>query len=70
MKRLLPYQLRHVSTANALGADEFGCIGPTWQCYPQALQVRFEFPPGNPGDLRTNAAEVFLLTTNGYGIPH
>ena len=70
MEWLLPHQHRHVATADALGTDEFGCIGPTGQGHSQALQVWFEFSPGNSGNFRTNAAKVFLLTTNGHGIPH
>ena len=70
MEWLLPHQLRHVATADALGTDEFGCISPTGQGHPQALQVRFEFSSGNSGNFCTNAAKVFLLTTNGHGIPH
>ena len=45
-KWLLPHQFRHVATADALGADEFGCISPTWQGYPQPLQIWFEFFAG------------------------
>ena len=70
MKRLLANQFCNPAAANTLSADQHGFIFTTWKCHPYALEVWFEFPSSNSGDLRTNAAEVFLLTTDGNGVPH
>ena len=70
MERLLAYQLCNPATANTLSTDQHGFILTTWKSNPYALEVWFEFSPSDSGDLRTNAAEVFLLTTDGNGVPH
>ena len=70
MKRLLANQFCNPAAANTLSTDQHGFIFTTWKCHPYALEVWFEFPPCNSGDFRTNAAEVFLLTTDGNGVPH
>ena len=70
MKRLLANQFCNPAAANTLSADQHGFIFTTWKCHPYALEVWFEFPSSNSGDLRTNAAEVFLLTTDGNRVPH
>ena len=70
MKRLLANQFCNPAAANTLCTDQHGFIFTTWKCDPYALEVWFEFPPSNSGDFCTNAAEVFLLTTDGNGVPH
>ena len=70
MKRLLPNQFRHFATANALGANQFRGVSTTWERDSKTLEVWFEFSPCDSGYFRTDAAKVFLLTTDGYGVPH
>ena len=70
MKRLLANQFCNPPAANTLSTDQHGFILTTWKGNPYALEVWFEFSPCDSGDLRTNAAEVFLLTTDGNGVPH
>ena len=70
MKRLLANQFCNPPASNTLSTDQHGFILTTWKGHPYALEVWFEFSPCDSGDLRTNAAEVFLLTTDGNGVPH
>ena len=70
MERLLAYQLCNPATANTLSTDQHGFILTTWKRNPCALEVWFEFSPSDSGDLRTDAAKVFLLTTDGNRVPH
>ena len=70
MEWLLANQFCNPPAANTLSTDQHGFILTTWKGNPYALEVWFEFSPCDSGDLRTNAAEVFLLTTDGNGVPH
>jgi len=70
MKWLLPNQFCDFATAYALGADQFCGVGTTWESDPETLKVWFEFSPSDSGYFRTNTAKVFLLTTDGHGVPH
>jgi len=70
MEWLLANQFCNPPAANTLSTDQHGFILTTWKGHPYALEVWFEFSPCDSGDLRTNAAEVFLLTTDGNGVPH
>ena len=70
MEWLLANQFCNPPASNTLSTDQHGFILTTWKGNPYALEVWFEFSPCDSGDLRTNAAEVFLLTTDGNGVPH
>ena len=70
MEWLLSNQFRNPTAANTLGTYQHGFILTAWECNPYALEVWFEFSPSDSGDLRTDAAKVFLLTTDGNRVPH
>ena len=70
MERLLANQFCNPTAANTLRTYQHGFIFTTWKCNAYALEVWFEFSPSDSGDLRTDAAKVFLLTTDGNRVPH
>ena len=70
MERLLANQFCNPTAANTLRTYQHGFIFTTRKCHAYALEVWFEFSPSDSGDLRTDAAKVFLLTTDGNRVPH
>src|SRR5688572_29091871 len=56
----------HAARAKALGADVHRLVGAAGRADVDPLQIRLEGAAGDAGDLRTDAAEVLLLTTDGY----
>ena len=53
------------ATTEALGTDVHRFIGAGGRCDADALQIGAEFPPADASDLRTDTAQVLLLTARG-----
>ena len=69
-ERRIADDLRHPARADALGASKDRFVGAVFGRDMYALQVGLELAARDASDFGTDPAEVFFLTTGGYGIAH
>lgn len=60
----------HGAAAKALRTDQHRFIGPLAGGDPDLLEIWPELPPGNPGQLGSDSAEILGFTTGLYPVAH